>query len=142
MSDTYSPERRQQLMDRIRIRSAVIGPKSAEQAAFYVSQGVLTAEQAAFWLENRRRVDAYLELDFEQRLQQLHEANRSRPRTKTRIIDIPEIRALYRESLVVKRDNPQYTWEQVCANICVPYGTWKHWRTYLKDIVILENDPK
>ena len=131
------PGERKLMIDEIKHTNRVRGPKTPEEAAFYVEQGALDPEDVSFWLENRRQEDAYLDREFARRLRTLHEANGARPRTKTSIEDTPEIHELYKEGLLWKKENPRATWEQVARQIGVPYGTWRHWRRRLRSKVFI-----
>jgi hypothetical protein len=106
----------------------MIGPKTPEAAAFYVEQGIMTPAAASFLLENRGRVGAFLDRDFDRRLEELQRAYRERPRTKDRIEDTPSIRDLYNKACELRHKNRGMTWEQAAARLLIPYGTWKHWR--------------
>lgn len=109
--------------EEIRYINAIRGPKTPEEANFYVEQGVFTPKAAAFWLENRRRLDDVFDRD----IKRLIEAYRSRYRGKARIEETPEIRQLHAAALKLRSDNPRMTWPQVAANIYVPERTLYHW---------------
>ena len=143
MTDKDVLEPRRWTMAQIRAINVYRGPASPEEAAAYVEQGVMSAEDAEFLLENRRQVDAYLDRDFERRLQtlapadllKLEEAYRSRPprRGGRRRMDTdPEILAGYELFLEKKRRNPRLAMKFLAANIGVALGTLKRWHAHFK----------
>ena len=129
-------QRKEWSMDEIRHANTIRGPESPEQAAFYVEQGVLSPDDAAFLLENRRRTDAYLDHNFEQRLRRTLDAYlamKERHRGgQVRIEDNESIRNLYSLFLDLRRREPRLAMEFCAARIGVKYGTLKRWHQRFK----------
>jgi hypothetical protein len=117
--------------ERLRYVNMPKGPKTPEEAAFYVREGVLTPEEVAVWQRHRQLMEAFLQSDPEKRLRWLIEAYRSRPRRKIRIEDTPEVRDLYSAALSLRRENPRMTWAQVAARLFIPERTLYTWRRRL-----------
>ena len=147
MTDSKELERRRQRAEEIKFINLVRGPESQEKADWYVEQGVMSADQAAFWLENRRRVDAFLDHDFERRLQALDPvdllklehafkaAYQSQPRRRggRQSMDRdPEILAGYALFLERKRRDPRLSLKFCAARIGVRYGTLKRWHAHFR----------
>ncbi len=93
-----------------------------ETAALLVEQGVLTSEEAAFWMEYRRELDRRADR-VARRMRRLR-----RPPSKTRLEDDPAVRANYERGLALKVQNPRMTGAHIAANIGVSESTWKYWR--------------
>ena len=124
---------RARLSEEIRNVNTIRGPKTPEDAAFYVEQGVMSAEGAEFWLEQRRETDAYLDWEFNRRIKELHRDRLEHPRSKTRIEEDPTTRELYAIGVELHRKNRGMTWEQVASRLGVSYGAWKHWRQRFRE---------
>jgi hypothetical protein len=100
----------------------MVRAKTQEQADVYVEQGLLTAEQAAFLLDQYRRQD------FAKRLEEAKDAYRATRRPGRRSIkDDPWIRQLHSLALEMKRADPRRPWHHIAEELGIEEQRLYRW---------------